>query len=76
VDTVSIDLTEAPPSRYPTVVLDTCLDVSATDIEDAHGDSAVPADRLERTAARMDVVHHGFGWRVHDIASAGEPCAS
>ena len=29
VDVVSIDLTRSPPSRYPTVVLDACLDVSA-----------------------------------------------
>ena len=72
---VSIDLNNAPPSQYPTVVLDSCLDVSATDVEDTDGQSVVPADRLDRTAARLNVVHHDFGWRVHNIASAGEPCA-
>jgi hypothetical protein len=75
VNTVSIDLTNAPPSRYPTVVLDACLDVSATDVEDTDGQSVVRADRLDRTAARLDVVHHDFGWRVHNISSSGEPCA-
>lgn len=75
VDVVSIDLTRSPPSRYPTVVLDACLDVSATYVEDPDGKSAVLPDRLDRITARLDVVHHDFGWRVHDIASAGEPCA-
>ncbi|MFQ1004383.1 hypothetical protein [Modestobacter sp. SSW1-42] len=72
---ISVDLTHAPPGRYPTVVLDTCLDVSATDVEDTDGQSVVPADRLDRTAARLNVVHHDFGWRVHTIESSGEPCA-
>lgn len=75
VNTVSIDLTNAPPGRYPTVVVDACLDVSAVDVEDTDGKSVVRADRLDQTTARLDVVHYDFGWRVNKEKSAGEPCA-
>ena len=74
----SIDLTTdaaANSPKFPTVVMDTCLDVSDVNVVDAKGKSVVPADRLAQTTARLDVVHFDFGWRVTKIASAGEPCA-
>jgi len=75
----SIDLTtdaSANPPKFPTVVMDTCLDVSGVNVVDAEGKSVVPATRLAQTTARLDLVHFDFGWRVTKIASSGEPCAS
>lgn len=74
----SIDLmtdTAANPPKFPTVVIDACLDVSDVNVVDAEGQSVVPAERLDQTTARLDVVQFDFGWRVHQIASSGEPCA-
>lgn len=75
----SVDLTTdaaANPPRFPTVVMDTCLDVSGVNVVDAEGKSVVPASRPAQTTARLDLVHFDFGWRVTKIASSGEPCAS
>jgi len=74
----SIDLTTdagANPPKFPTVVMDACLDVGDVNVVDAEGKSVVPATRLAQTTARLNVVHFDFGWRVDKIASSGEPCA-
>jgi hypothetical protein len=74
---VSIDLTTdtaLKPPKYPTVVLDSCIDVSGTDVLDADGKSVVVATRQDQVNERLDVVHFDFGWRVHRIESKGEPC--
>ena len=74
---VSIDLTTdtaIKPPKFPTVVLDTCIDVSGTQVVDAEGKSAVVATRQDQVSERLHVVHFDFGWRVHQIESKGEPC--
>lgn len=73
----SIDLTTdaaASPPKFPTVVMDTCLDVSGVNVVDAEGKSVVPSTRPAQTTARLELVRFDFGWRVTQIASSGEPC--
>lgn len=73
----SIDLTTdatTNPPKYPTVIMDTCLDVSDVNVVDAEGKSAVSPTRPAQTTARLDLAHFDFGWRVTKIASTGEPC--
>jgi hypothetical protein len=75
---ISVDLTTdttVNPPKFPIVVIDACLDVGDVNVVDVEGGSVVPADRLDQTTARLDVVHFDFGWRVHQVASSGEPCA-
>lgn len=73
----SIDLSSdatAQPPKYPTIVMDTCIDVSGVDVVDAEGKSVVASTRPPQSAARVDVVQFDFGWRVNKIQSAGQPC--
>ena len=73
----SIDLSSdatAQPPKYPTIVMDTCIDVSEVNVVDAEGKSVVASTRPPQSAARVDVVQFDFGWRVNKIQSAGQPC--
>ena len=73
----SIDLSSdatAQPPKYPTIVMDTCIDVSGVNVVDAEGKSVVAPTRPSQSAARVDVVQFDFGWRVNKIQSAGQPC--
>ena len=73
----SIDLSSdstAQPPKYPTIVMDTCIDVSEVNVVDAEGKSVVASTRPPQSAARVDVVQFDFGWRVNTIQSAGQPC--
>jgi hypothetical protein len=73
----SIDLSSdatAQPPKYPTIVMDTCIDVSEVNVVDAEGKSVVVSTRPPQSAARVDVVQFDFGWRVNKIQSAGQPC--
>lgn len=70
---LSSDSTTTPP-KYPTIVMDTCIDVSGVNVVDAEGKSVVASTRPPQSAARIDVVQFDFGWRVNAIQSAGQPC--
>jgi len=75
----SIDLSSdstTNPRKYPTIVMDTCIDVTGVNVVDAEGKSVVATTRPPQSAARIDVVQFDFGWRVNAIESAGQPCGA
>jgi hypothetical protein len=72
---LSSDSTTNPP-KYPTIVMDTCIDVSDVNVVDAEGKSVVSSTRPPQSAARIDLVQFDFGWRVNTIQSAGQPCTA
>ncbi|SHN88833.1 hypothetical protein SAMN05660350_04823, partial [Geodermatophilus obscurus] len=75
----SVDLSTDPaatPPRYPTVVIDTCVDVRDVNVVDSSGQSVVLATRLSQSADRLSVVQFDFGWRVNAIEYQGQPCDS
>jgi len=75
----SIDLSTdraATPPKYPSVVLDTCIDVRDVDLVDSSGQSVVLPTRLPESGDRLHVVQFDFGWRVNAIEYQGQPCDS
>jgi hypothetical protein len=73
----SVDLSTDPaatPPRYPTVVIDTCVDVREVNVVDSNGQSVVLSTRLPKSADRLSVVQFDFGWRVNTVEYQGQPC--
>lgn len=70
VQSVSLDNSDPKTGRVPSVSIDVCLDVSATDFLNASGKSVVPAERPERTWTRLNIANYSWdkdpagGWRV------------
>ncbi|MGQ7296944.1 hypothetical protein [Quadrisphaera sp. KR29] len=60
----------------PTVTLDACVDVSALDVVDSTGASALAPDRSTTSIVHLTVVAAGDGrWTVQQTSAQGEPCA-
>lgn len=70
IQSVSLDNSDPPAGRVPSVTIDVCWDVSGADLLDADGKSVVPADRADRGWTRLTVANYSWetdpqaGWRV------------
>ncbi len=76
---VSVDL-EPEPGGYPTVVLQTCVDVSGVDVVDGSGNSLVSPERVNRTRSTVTLyrleatTERPAGWYITEATSRAEPC--
>ncbi|TNM66877.1 hypothetical protein FHN55_12295 [Streptomyces sp. NP160] len=60
----------------PTVTIDACVDVSALDVVDNAGASALAPDRTTSSVVHLTVVAAGDArWTVDRTSAQGEPCA-
>lgn len=68
--------TGADLQNPPTVTLDACVDVSALNVVDSTGASALAPDRTTSSIVHLTVVAAGDArWTVDRISAQGEPCA-
>lgn len=79
---VSLDNSDPANGVVPTVQVDVCVDVSATDVVGPDGESVVASERADVTWKRLWVANYRYdedpddGWRVADSKSLErEPCA-